>query len=56
VSLTRDDVMIAAEVAELLRLPVSTVYDSARRKVIPGHRVGRSWRFLRSEIEDFLKG
>jgi excisionase family DNA binding protein len=42
VSLTRDDVMTATEVAELLRA-TSTVYDLARRRILPGHRVGRAW-------------
>lgn len=53
--LTRDDVMLASEVAELLRLPDSTVYDYARRDILPAHRVGRHWRFIRAEIEDWLR-
>ena len=52
--LQRQDVMIAAEVAQLMRLPSSTVYDLARRGVMPGHRVGRAWRFVRSELEEWL--
>lgn len=52
--LTRLDVMTTSEVAELIRLPTSTVYDLARRGVLPGHRVGRAWRFVRSEIEEWL--
>ena len=52
--LTRDDVMTAAEVAELVRIPVSTVYELARRGQIPGHRIGRTWRFVRREIEEWL--
>lgn len=55
-SLTRHDVMLAREVAELLRVPLSTVYDLARRGILPGHRVGRAWRFIRCEIEDWLRG
>ena len=54
--LTRFDVMTAREVGELLRLPASTVYDLARRGLLPGHRVGRAWRFIRYEIEDRLRG
>jgi excisionase family DNA binding protein len=52
--LRRGDVMTAAEVAELIRVPSSTVYDLARRGVLPGHRVGRAWRFVRPEIEEWL--
>ena len=49
--LTRDDVLDAGEVAELLDMPLSTVLDFARRGVIPGHKLGRRWIFLRDELE-----
>jgi excisionase family DNA binding protein len=38
--LTRDDVMTASEVAELLGLPVSTVYYLPGRGEIPACRLG----------------
>lgn len=52
--LTRDEVMTAGEVAELLHLPVSTVYYLARRGELPACRLGRAWRFLRPRIEELL--
>jgi len=52
--LTRDQVMTAGEVAELLHLPVSTVYYLARRGELPACRLGRAWRFLRPRIEELL--
>ena len=52
--LSRHDVMTAREVSELIRVPSSTVYDLARRGVLPGHRIGRAWRFVRPEIEEWL--
>ncbi len=52
--LTRDDVMTAHEVAELLALPVSTVYHLARQGQLPASRPGRTWRFLRPRIEELL--
>jgi excisionase family DNA binding protein len=55
VPLTRDEVMTAAEVAELLHLPVSTVYYLARRGELPASRLGRTWRFLRPRIERLLE-
>jgi hypothetical protein len=33
--LTREEVMTAREVAELLRMPTSTVYELARKGVLP---------------------
>lgn len=53
---TRDEVMTSPEVAELLHLPVSTVCYFARRGELPGRRLGRTWRFLRSSVEDVLPG
>ncbi len=53
-ALTSDQVMTAAEVAELLHLPVSTVYYLANRGELPAKRLGRSWRFLRPRIQEFL--
>lgn len=52
--LTRDEVMTAREVAELLRLPTSTVYELARKGVLPASRLGRAWRFLRPRLEELL--
>ena len=53
--LTRDEVMTAVEVAELLRMPVSTVYLLAARGGIPCTRFGRAYRFLRPRIEALLE-
>jgi excisionase family DNA binding protein len=53
-SLTRDEVMTAREVAYLLRMPTSTVYELARRGVLPASRLGRAWRFLRPRLEEML--
>ncbi|MGH3262996.1 MAG: helix-turn-helix domain-containing protein [Trebonia sp.] len=54
--LTRDQVMTAREVAELLKIPVSTVYQLARRGELPASRLGRTWRFLRPRLEELLGG
>jgi excisionase family DNA binding protein len=52
--LTRDEVMTAREVSDLLKMPVSTVYELARRGEIPARRLGRTWRFLRPRLEELL--
>lgn len=52
--LTRDEVMTAREVADLLHMPVSTVYELARRGVLPASRLGRTYRFLRPRLEQLL--
>jgi excisionase family DNA binding protein len=54
VSLSAADVMTVTDVAEFLHIPVSTVYELARRGELPARRVGRTWRFLRPRLEEFL--
>jgi excisionase family DNA binding protein len=46
--------MTSSEVAQLLRMPQSTVEDLARRYVIPSRKVGRRRLFIRHKIEDML--
>jgi excisionase family DNA binding protein len=46
--------MHAADVAELLRCPKSTVEDWARRNIIPSRKLGRRRIFLRFEVERWL--
>jgi excisionase family DNA binding protein len=48
--LTRTDVMPTREVADLLGIPRSTVYELARRGDLPARRVGRRWLFLRDRL------
>jgi excisionase family DNA binding protein len=52
--LTASDVMTVSEVAALLRVPVSTVADWARRGVIPSRKIGRRRLYLRPQIEALL--
>jgi excisionase family DNA binding protein len=43
--------LTAEEVAELLRLPVPTIYDLARTGRLPHLKIGRALRFSRSDLE-----
>ena len=52
--LTRDEVLTAREVAQLLKMPVSAIYELARRGELPARRLGRTWRFLRPRLEELL--
>lgn len=42
------------EVATLLKLRPSTVLDLSRRGVLPAFKVGKHWRYRRSELEEWL--
>lgn len=54
-SITREDVMTVRDVAELLELRPYTVKEYARRGILPGRKLGRTWRFLRPELEEAIK-
>lgn len=54
--ITREDVMTASEVSDLLGIPTSTVYRLARNGTLPSARLGRTVRFLRDDVEDVLRG
>jgi hypothetical protein len=47
--------MIVADVAVLLELKPYTVKEYARRGILPGRKLGRTWRFLRPELEDTIR-
>ena len=49
------NIFTVADVAKYLKLPVSTVYRLAERREIPGHKVGRQWRFQRALIDEWLR-
>lgn len=44
------------DVAAHLRVTRDTVYRWMNAKSLPAHRLGRSWRFRLSEIDDWVRG
>jgi len=55
-STSREVVLTVADVAVYLKIPKATVYKLVRQDKIPAHKVGKHWRFLRDELESWLKG
>jgi excisionase family DNA binding protein len=54
----RGTLLTVEEVAELLKVPVSWVYDRTRSRGvnrIPGFRLGKYWRFQESEVLAWLE-
>jgi excisionase family DNA binding protein len=45
-----DEILTVGQVSKLLKLHQRTIYKLVRNGTIPGRRVGKSWRFLKSEI------
>lgn len=55
-SLTKDDVWTALEVADLLGCSKRTVTRLAERGELPGQRFGGRWLFVKDQVEDRLRG
>ena len=53
--ITREDVLTVSDVAALLDLKPYTVKEYARRGILPGRKLGRTWRFLRPELEEAIR-
>jgi len=51
--MTNPEVMTVKELAEFLRLPVSSVYRLVQDGTIPGIKLGRHWRFYRKAVEQW---
>ena len=49
-----EEILTPAEVAKILKIHVKTVYKLARDGTLAGNRIGRSWRFSKSQLMDLL--
>ena len=48
-------ILTLEEISRMLRVDKATVYRMARSRRIPAVKVGRQWRFEKSEIDQWLK-
>jgi excisionase family DNA binding protein len=54
-SLMGEEILTTREVAELLKLHPKTVNKLAKSGRVPAYRIGRQWRFRKSEILKLLE-
>lgn len=50
------EVLTADDAARLLRVSTKTVLSLARSGALPGEKVGRAWRFLKSDVLAYVSG
>ena len=50
-----EQIMTVKDVADYLKINERTVYRMAAAGSIPGFKVGASWRFKLTEIEEWIK-
>ncbi len=51
----QDQILTVEEVAAYLRLSTATIYRMALASEMPAKRVGRSWRFSQTLIDEWLR-
>jgi excisionase family DNA binding protein len=51
-----EEIITPSQVANLLQIHVKTVYRLASEGTIPGNRIGRSWRFSKTDILKLVSG
>lgn len=50
----REGILNLDQLSRYLNVPKSTLYTLVRSRRIPGHKVGRHWRFRREVIDQWL--
>ena len=50
------DVMTVDDAAQYMQLDASTIRELLRNGQLPGKKVGRVWRLLKTEIDAYLRG
>ena len=51
-----NEILTADEASALLRVSTKTVLALARAGTLPGEKVGRAWRFLKSDVLMYVSG
>ena len=51
-----EEVLTTEEAADLLRVSTKTILGLVSRGTLPGRKVGRAWRFLRSDLVAYVHG
>lgn len=49
-----DDVLTVTDVAEILFVGRNTIYDLLNTRQLQGFRIGRSWRILKTSLEEYI--
>ncbi len=53
--LTETDILTVEELRSYLKIPKPTLYALAQNGRIPAAKIGKHWRFRRSDVDEWLK-
>jgi excisionase family DNA binding protein len=52
---TPPPILTLEDAARYLRVPKQTIKRQAEQGILPGRQIGKSWRFLRAALDDWLR-
>lgn len=52
----KDELLTAAETCRYLKITPRTLYRYIHARRIPAFKLGKEWRFVRSELEQWIRG
>lgn len=50
-----DEIVTLQELSEYLKIAEKTLYSYAQKGLVPGIKIGSSWRFRKADIEKWLE-
>ena len=50
----KSELMTVTETCHFLKIPQQTLYRHLRRRDIPAFKLGNEWRFVRSDLEQWI--
>ena len=51
----QDELLTVAETCRYLKVTPRTLYRYLKDRAIPGFKLGKEWRFLRSDLEEWIR-
>jgi len=54
--ISNEEILTLEEASQLLRISKEALYQYARGGRIPAKKVGRQWRFIRTQVINWLEG
>ncbi len=51
----RDELLTAEDTCRYLKISPRTLYRYLRERKIPAFKLGKSWRFVRSDLEQWIR-
>lgn len=50
------EIITMEELSEYLRISVHTLYKLSQKGKLPGRKIGKQWRYVKTEIDKWLRG